>query len=113
MSIHYPHPDNEQHQNDNINHWWATETNAYLQDRLRHLVIRANWNKRVVSNFKLTNNDYELHQHRFDKFIKELNNIGMQLKQIGLQYNERRMKTIYKSMNKIKNYDNTRPSKKI
>jgi len=55
--IPYPHPHNEQHHNDNINHWWAYETNRYLQDRLRNLVIRANWNKKVVSGFKLSSND--------------------------------------------------------
>ena len=42
--IHYPHPHNEQHHNDNINHWWAYETNRYLQDRLRNLVLRAKTN---------------------------------------------------------------------
>lgn len=111
MSVHYPHPDNEQHHNDNINHWWATETNAYLQDRLRHLVVRANWNKRIVTRIKLTNNDYELHQHRFDRFIRDLKNIAQQLEWIGLQYNEKRIKSIHKSLIKIRNYDNNRYSK--
>ena len=53
--IHYPHPHNEQHHNDNINHWWAYETNRYLQDRLRNLVIRANWNKRIICQDKTNN----------------------------------------------------------
>ena len=73
--IHYPHPHNEQHHNDNINHWWAYETNRYLQDRLRNLVIRANWNKRIICRIHLTTNDLEIHQHRFERFITQLENI--------------------------------------
>jgi hypothetical protein len=84
--IHYPHPHNEQHHNDNINHWWAYETNRYLQDRLRNLVLRANWNKRIICRIKLTN----------DK----------QLKSVAMQYNEQRMKQLKTIFTIIRNYEN-------
>ena len=57
--IHYPHPHNEHYYNENINHWWAYETNRYLQDRLRNLVIRVNWNKRIICRIHLSNNDLD------------------------------------------------------
>ena len=104
--IHYPHPHNEHYHNENIKHWWAYETNKYLQDRLRNLVIRANWNKRVVSGFKLSNNDLEIHQHRFEGFIAQLENIGKQLKTIAVQYNEQRINKLKIIFTKIRNYEN-------
>ena len=104
--IHYPHPHNEQHHNDNINHWWAYETNKYLQDRLRNLVIRANWNKRIICKIHLSINDLEIHNHRFESYIEQLENIGKQLKTIGLQYNKQRINKIKTILIKIKNYEN-------
>ena len=103
--IHYPHPHNEQHHNENIAHWWAYETNKYLQGRLRNLVVRANWNKIVVRNASLSDNDLEIHQHRFEGFISQLKNIEKQLKIIGLQYNEQRINKLKIIFTKIKNYD--------
>ena len=104
--IHYPHPHNEQHHNENINHWWAYETNRYLQDRLRNLVIRANCNKRIICRIHLTNNDLEIHRHRFEGFISQLENIEKQLKTIAMQYNEQRIKQLKTIFTKIKNYEN-------
>ena len=104
--IHYPHPHNEHYYNENINHWWAYETNRYLQDRLRNLVIRANWNKRIICQIHLTANDLEIHQHRFERFITQLENIDKQLKTIAMQYNEQRMNKLKTIFTKIKNYEN-------
>ena len=104
--IPYPHPYNEQEHNDNINHWWAYETTKYLTDRLRNLVIRSNWNKKVINGFKLSSNDLEIHRNRFDNYILELENIGKQLKTIGLQYNKQRINKIKTILIKIKNYEN-------
>jgi len=104
--IHYPHPHNEQYYNDNISHWWAYETNKYLQDRLRNLVIRVNWNKRIICRIRLSNNDLEIHRHRFDRFISQLENIAKQLKTIAVQYNEQRINKLKTIFTKIKNYEN-------
>jgi len=104
--IPYPHPHNEQENNDNINHWWAYETTKYLNDRLRNLVIRSNWNKKVINGFKLSSNDLEIHRNRFENYILELENIAKQLKTIGFQYSEQRINKIKTILIKIKNYEN-------
>ena len=104
--IHYPHPHNEQHHNDNINHWWAYETNRYLQDRLRNLVKKAKWKKHINYRIHLSNNDLEINKHRFDTFIKQLENIEKQLKTIAVQYNEQRMNKLKTIFTKIRNYEN-------
>jgi hypothetical protein len=82
------------------------ETNRYLQDRLRNLVLRANWNKRIICRIKLTNNDLEIHRHRFDGFISQLENIDKQLKSVAMQYNEQRMKQLKTIFTIIRNYEN-------
>lgn len=104
--IHYPHPHNEHYYNENIHHWWAYTTNRYLQDRLRNLVIRVNWNKRIICRIHLSNNDLEIHKHRFDTFISQLENIEKQLKTIAVQYNEQRMNKLKTIFTKIRNYEN-------
>lgn len=116
--IHYPHPHNEQVDNErfyteNIKHWWAHETNRLFQDRLRSLVIRANWNKRIICQIELSNNDLEMHRNRFDNYIEKLEHIEKQLKTIAIQYNEQRMKQLKTIFTKIRNYENKRNRTKI
>jgi len=109
--IHYPHPHNEHHHNENIKEWWATETNRYLQDRLRNLVVRANWNKRIICKIHLSPNDLEMHRYRFADYLNDLESIAKQLKSIGMQYNHQRMITIKQSLTKIMNYENKKTTR--
>ena len=111
--IHYPHPHNEEIHNRNINEWWACETNKYLQEKLRNLVVRANWNKRIICRIHLSKNDLEIHQNRFDGYISQLTNIAKQLKAIGKQYNPSRIESIKKSLYIIRNYENKTISRQV
>ena len=65
-----------------------------------------NWNKRIICRIHLSNNDLEIHKHRFDTFIKQLENIEKQLKTIAVQYNEQRMNKLKTIFTKIRNYEN-------
>jgi len=108
--IHYPHPHNEQHHNENINEWWAHETTNYLEDRLRNLIVKLKWNRGVVKSMVSRNefnfNDKEIHQNRMDRYIAELNHIEKQMKMIGMRYNPKRFLIIKQSIIKIKQYEN-------
>ncbi len=96
--IHYPHPNNEHHHNENIKEWWAYETNNYLQDRLRNLIVKTKWQRRVTTGWNLTNNDLEIHESRMEGYLVELNNISKHLKEINIQYNPGRIETIKQSI---------------
>ena len=91
-----------------VNEWWAYSTNKSLLQRLRMIVIRANWNKRLISKFKLNNNDIEIHKHRFDNFIKDVKNIKRELKQINMNYTiyKQRINNIINILIKLRNYEN-------
>jgi thiaminase len=54
----------------------------------------------------LTSNDLEIHIHRFEGYIEQLENIGKQLKSIAVQYNEQRINKLKTIFTKIKNYEN-------
>lgn len=103
--IPYPHPHNEQHHNEQIKEWWAYETTSYLEDRLINLVIRTKWNRRVVKqmikNNEFSSNDREVHQHRMDSYINELDQIEKQLRTIGMRYNPKRLLIIKQSIKQI------------
>lgn len=100
----------EQIHENNAAEWYAYESNKYLQDRLRHVVVKANWNKRVVSLMKkqneLSNNNLEIHRNNIQKLINSLRKIALHLKEIGMQYDENRINKIEQILIKIKNYDN-------
>ena len=68
--------------------------------------MRANWNKRIICQIRLSNNDLEIHRHRFDGYISQLDNIAKQLKTIAVQYNEQRINKLKTIFTKIKNYEN-------
>lgn len=100
----------EQIHYNNANEWYAYESNKYLQDRLRHVVVKANWNKRVVSLMKkqneLSNNNLEIHKNNIEKLLDLLSKTALHLKEIGMQYDESRINKIKQILIKIKNYDN-------
>lgn len=112
--IPYPHPHNEHHHNENIKEWWAHETTKYLEDRLLNLVVKTRWNRdvvcRMIQNNELSSNDLEIHQHRMDRFMLELEHIEKQMRMIGLRYNPQRLSIIKQSIKKIKQYENKRIS---
>lgn len=103
--IPYPHPHNEQHHNVQIKEWWADETTSYLEDRLINLVTRTKWNRTVVKHMikenTFSSNDREVHQHRMDSYINELNQIEKQLRTIGMRYNPKRLLIIKQSIKQI------------
>ena len=103
--IPYPHPHNEHHHNEQIKEWWAEETTSYLEDRLINLITKTKWNRSVVKQMikenKFSLNDREVHKHRMDSFISELNQIEKQLRSIGMRYNPKRLLTIKQSIKQI------------
>ena len=78
------------------------ELQAYF--RLRKIVRQANWNKNVITRFELNNNDKEIHRHRFDRLIDELNEVDKHWKELRYNYDSKRIKKIKKQLTKIKNY---------
>lgn len=103
--IPYPHPHNEQHHNEQIKEWWAYETTSYLEDRLINLVTRTKWNRRVVKQMikenTFSSNDREVHQHRMNTYLSELDQIEKQLRTIGMRYNPKRLLIIKQSIKQI------------
>ena len=108
--IHNPHPRNEDYHNLKINEWWAYEANNYLQDRLRILIVKIKWQKRVTTGLSLTNNDLEIHESRMNDYLIDLDNINRSLKEINIQHDPSRIEVIKQSIINIQqlkhnNYD--------
>ena len=55
---------------------------------------------------KLTNNDLEIHQNRFSNLITEVVKISLELKDLAINYNPKRIQNIIIILTKIKNYNN-------
>ena len=76
-----------------------------LHFRLRKVIRQANWNKNIITKFELSNNDIEIHKHRFDRLINETKEIGEKWKELSYQYDEQRINKIITQLTKIKNYE--------
>ena len=83
----------------------GSRNNNYLYDRLINLVLRIKWNRTVVKQMinenTFSSNKREIHQHRMESFISELNQIEKQLRTIGMRYNPKRLLIIKKSIKQI------------
>jgi hypothetical protein len=92
--------------NDYLEHWERHERHNFLSQRLLNIIIQANWNKRVICRFYLTNNDIEIHQNRFGRYIAVVETIAKEMKQLNINYDEKRIIKIINILTKIQQYDN-------
>ena len=85
--------------------WQAYYYYTSLHFRLRKIIRQANWNKTIITKFELTNNDIEIHKHRFDRLIDELNEVDKHWKELRYNYDSKTIKKIKKQLTKIRNYE--------
>jgi len=96
-----------------LEEWERFEASKDLYEELRFLVVRINFNKRLLSSktWTPTRKDIITHRERFEEYIEIFNEIDYKLKLINYNYFPKRLKTIKKSIVKIKNYDTQRTIK--
>ena len=96
-----------------LEEWERFEASKDLYNELRLLVIRINYNKRLLSSKTWTpsRKDIIIHKERFEEYLEIFNEIDYKLKLINYNYFSKRLKTIKKSIVKIKNYDTKRTTK--
>jgi len=89
-----------------LEEWERFEASKDLYNELRLLVIRINYNKRLLSSQTWTpsRKDIIIHKERFEEYLEIFN-------EIDYNYFPKRLKTIKKSIVKIKNYDTKRTTK--
>jgi|9_EtaG_2_1085328.scaffolds.fasta_scaffold28232_3 hypothetical protein len=94
--------------NDYLEHWERYERHNILHQRLINILVQANWNKRIIRcpTFVLTNNDLEIHKNRFERYKKAVDVIANEMKQLRVNYNEKRINKIKTILTKIQQYDN-------
>lgn len=93
--------------------WQAYYYYTSLHFRLRKIIRQANWNKNVITRFELNNNDKEIHRHRFDRLLNELEEVNKHWKELRYNYDSNRIKKIKKQLTKIKNYEHKTNSTKV
>ena len=93
--------------------WQAYYYYTSLHFRLRKVIRQANWNKTIITKFELSNNDIEIHKHRFDRLIDETKEIGEKWKELRYQYDEQRINKIITQLTKIRNYGHKTNSTKV
>jgi len=94
--------------NDYMEHWERYERHNILNQRLINILVQANWNKRIVRSpdFRLSNNDIEIHKNRFQRYLIAVDIIAKEMKQLRVNYNKKRINKIKTILTKIKNYEN-------
>ena len=93
--------------------WQAYYYYTSLHFRLRKIIRQANWNKNVITRFELNNNDKEIHRHRFDRLLNELEEVNKNWKELQYNYDSNRINKIKKQLTKIKNYEHKTNSTKV
>lgn len=93
--------------------WQAYYYYTSLHFRLRKIIRQANWNKNVITRFELNNNDKEIHRHRFDRLLNELEEVNKNWKELRYNYDSNRINKIKKQLTKIKNYEHKTNSTKV
>ena len=81
------------------------DINSCLKDYLI-LLYRLIWNKNLICRFYLTRNDVEIHRNRFSRYIAVVETIAKEMKQLNINYNEKRIIKIINILTKIQQYDN-------
>ena len=79
-----------------------------LHQKLRIVVKQANLNKSILCHTELSNNDKEIHRHRFNRLISRCNIIDDLWKEINYNYDSKKINKIITILNKIKDYDKER-----
>lgn len=93
--------------------WQAYYYYTSLHFRLRKIIRQANWNKNVITRFELNNNDKEIHRHRFDRLLNELEEVNKNWKELQYNYDSNRINKIKQQLTKIKNYGYKTNSTKV
>jgi hypothetical protein len=93
--------------------WQAYYYYTSLHFRLRKIIRQANWNKNVITRFELNNNDKEIHRHRFDRLLEELEEVDKNWKELRYNYDSNRINKIKQQLTKIKNYEHKTNSTKV
>jgi hypothetical protein len=87
-------------------YWQANERHNFLSDRLLGVLSQARWNRDILKTLKLSDNDLEIHRNRFSEMITQVVKISLELKELAINYNPKRIKQIIIILTKIKNYNN-------
>lgn len=86
--------------------WQSNQRHNFLSDRLLAIIDQVQWNKGILKTTKLSDNDLEIHQNRFSNLITEVVKISIELKDLAINYNPKRIQNIIVILTKIKNYNN-------
>ena len=87
-------------------YWQSNLRHNFLSDRLLGIITQVQWNKVILKKTKLNDNDLEIHQNRFSNLITEVMKISIELKELAINYNPKRIQKIILILTKIKNYNN-------
>lgn len=87
-------------------YWQANQRHNFLSDRLLAIISQVQWNKGILKRTKLSENDLEIHKNRFSNLITEVVKISIELKELAINYNPKRMKQLIIILTKIKNHNN-------
>jgi len=82
-----------------------------LHQKLRIIVKQANLNKSILRHTELSNNDKEIHRHRFDDLVSRCNIIDDLWKRLDYNYDSKRIHKIKTILKAIRNYDKERATK--
>lgn len=95
--------------------WERFDRTAELNEEIRLLVVRINYNKTLLCSNTWTpsKKDIIIHKERFTKYLQLFNDLDNKLKKNDYNYFPKRMQTIKESITKIRNYENKRISQKV
>lgn len=98
-----------------LEEWERFDKTTELNEELRFLVLRINYNKRLLCSktWTPTKKDITTHKERFNQYLELFNELDNKHKKNDYNYFPKRMKTIKESIIKIRNYENKRISKKV
>ena len=92
--------------------WERFDRTTELNEELRFLVLKINYNKRLLCSktWTPTKKDITTHKERFNQYLELFNELDNKHKKNDYNYFPKRMKTIKESIIKIRNYENKRIS---
>ncbi len=95
-----------------LEEWERFNRTSELNEELKFLVLRINYNKRLLcsDSWMPSKKDITTHKERFNEYLELFNDIDNKLKINDYNYFAKRMKTIKQSIIKIRNYENKRIS---
>jgi len=95
-----------------LEEWERFNRTLELNEELKFLVLRINYNKRLLcsNTWTPTKKDIIIHKKRFSEYLELFNELDNKLKINDYNYFPKRMKTIKESIITIRNYENKRIS---